>query len=190
VKAYHKNPRLINERQFSELRRWLAELGDLSGIVHDLNSDEIIAGNQRGLVFNIDNCDIYTPQETYNDPPDAQGTVNTGYIIWQGHRYNYRAVRWTPEQCEQANIIANRAGGDWDWDVLTSQFDMPDLLSWGFDKLEFGMLDSDFQVPPIEDTLDDSAEFTCRIVAPYDVSTQLIEYLDSLASKGVKWART
>jgi len=44
-KLYHKNPRQISERQYADLRRWLSEFGDLSGVVHDLNSDEIIVGN-------------------------------------------------------------------------------------------------------------------------------------------------
>ena len=46
MKLYHKNPRQITKKQYSDLETWLRELGDLSGIVHDLNSDEIIGGNQ------------------------------------------------------------------------------------------------------------------------------------------------
>ena len=47
MKQYHKNPRKITDAQKKALERDLKELGDLSGIVHDVNSDEIIGGNQR-----------------------------------------------------------------------------------------------------------------------------------------------
>ena len=137
MKYYSKNPRTINKRQFTDLEKWLRELGDLSGIVHDLNSDEIISGNQRGRVFDINSCKIVLTEEL--DEPDAQGTVAMGYVVWDGQRYGYRAVRWTPRQAEQANIVANKAGGEWDWDILANQFDVPDLLDWGFTDFEFGI---------------------------------------------------
>jgi len=35
VKPYHKNPRTITDREQADLAKWLDELGDLSGIVHD-----------------------------------------------------------------------------------------------------------------------------------------------------------
>ncbi len=131
---YHKNPRQITKKQYADLRRWLRELGDLSGIVHDLNSGEIISGNQRGAVFDINDCGIaYTHQV---EQPDEQGTVALGYVQWEGKHYNYREVRWTPDQCEKANIVANRAGGGWDFDILANQFEQADLLDWGFWDVE------------------------------------------------------
>lgn len=134
MKPYHKNPRQITKKQFDELKANLAYLGDLSGIVHDLNSDEIIGGNQRSAVFDVNKCEIEIVHRY--DYPDEQGTVAQGFIIWDGKRYTYRQVRWTPKQCEQANITANRLGGDWDWDSLANGFDMDSLLSWGFDDVE------------------------------------------------------
>ncbi len=126
----------MTQKQNADLRRWTREFGDLSGIVYDLNSQEIISGNQRGRVWDIANCEIvYTSQA---EEPDEQGTVGIGYVIWEGSHYNYREVRWTPEQCEQANIIANRAGGSWDFDILGNQFEQADLLDWGFEPFEFG----------------------------------------------------
>ena len=58
MKLYHKNPRTISKKQYSQLEEWLRELGDLSGIVHDLNTDEIIGGNQRSRVFDVDKCKV------------------------------------------------------------------------------------------------------------------------------------
>ena len=130
MKQYSKNPRKISEQQLQELESFLRELGDLSGIVHDLNSNQIIGGNQRSKVFDIDDCEIVVEHRMKR--PDSQGTVALGYVIWEKKRYSYRQVRWTPKQCEKANIVANKAGGDWDEQLLAEFFKDSDLLKWGF----------------------------------------------------------
>lgn len=135
MKNYHKNPRQITEKQFEQLKKELKELGDLSGIIHDLNSDEIIGGNQRSKVFDINKCEIKI--ENKLSKPDKQGSIAFGYVIWEGCKYAYRQVKWTPKQCEKANIIANRAGGSFDFDILANEFEVPDLLEWGFEESEF-----------------------------------------------------
>lgn len=137
MKTYHKNPRQITTKQFTELKEWLRELGDLSGIVHDLNSDQIIGGNQRSRIFNINECKIVMLEEY--PQPDEQGTVGWGFIIWEGKKYAYRQVRWTEKQCEKANIIANKSGGGWDFDTLANQWNTEDLLQWGFNGYELGI---------------------------------------------------
>lgn len=139
MRHYHKNPRQITEKQFTDLRATLRELGDLSGIVHDLNSDEIIGGNQRGRVFDINDCQIEYVKKF--DQPDEQGTIAVGFVVWEGKLYNYREVRWTEKQCEKANIIANKAGGTWDFDTLANQWELPDLIEWGFKPYELGVVD-------------------------------------------------
>jgi hypothetical protein len=137
MKLWDKNPRQITEQQFKDLKRWLEELGDLSGIVHDLNSDMIIGGNQRSRVFDINECEIVL-NETF-DEPDKQGTVGIGYVIWKGAKYAYRQVRWDAGKCEAAGIIANKAGGDFDMDNLANWYDPSLLLNWGFTKGELGL---------------------------------------------------
>ena len=134
MKHFANNPRQITERQFSDLRRWLAEFGDLSGIVHDLNSDEIVGGNQRARVFDVNECDVILTSQL--EEPDEQGTVALGYVVWHDKAYAYRQVRWTPEQCRQANIIANKAGGTWDFDMLANTFEVDELLTLGFEEFE------------------------------------------------------
>ena len=58
MQQYSKNPREITDAQLEQLKSNIKELGDLSGIVHDLNTDEIISGNQRSKVININECEI------------------------------------------------------------------------------------------------------------------------------------
>lgn len=132
---YYKNPRTLTKRQRDLLKRDLEELGDLSGLVHDRNSNEIIGGNQRSEIFGSAEVVV----ENTFDPPTPTGTVALGYVLHKGERYAYRQVTWTPEQCEKANIVANKAGGDWDMDVLANQFDVGDLLDWGFEEFELGL---------------------------------------------------
>src|ERR671925_577567 len=107
MKPFSKNARKISEEQLADLESFLRELGDLGGIVHDLNSDQIIGGNQRSKVFDINDCEIIIEHKLKR--PDSQGTVALGYVIWEKKRYSYRQVKWTPKQCEKANIIANKA---------------------------------------------------------------------------------
>lgn len=148
MKPYHKNPRQITKRQMDDLGAWLSELGDLSGIVHDLNTDEIIGGNQRGRVFNVNECEVELTDGPHE--PDEQGTVAHGFIIWKGNRYAYRQVRWTEKQAEKANIVANKSGGEWDFDTLANEFDAGELIEWGFDEWELGLHDAG-STPNIDD---------------------------------------
>jgi len=139
MKTYHKNPRQITRDQYESLEQWLRELGDLGGIVHNIPTDEIVGGNQRGRIFGLDEARIVIEEEY--DEPDEQGTVAWGHVLWEGHRYSYRAVVWDERTCEQANIVANKAGGSWDWDVLADKFEVGDLLDWGFDNWELGVFE-------------------------------------------------
>ena len=141
MKEYNKNPRKISKKQLIELEANLKELGDISGIVHDLNSGEIIGGNQRTKVLNIQDCEIEIVKEF--ETPTEQGTVALGFVVWQGERFNYRKVLWTPEQCEKANVTANKMGGTWDFDVLKEHFNQDKLLTFGFDEWELAALPED-----------------------------------------------
>ena len=38
-----------------------------------------------------------------------------------------------------ANIKANKLGGEWDFDKLANEFELDELLEWGFTPFELGM---------------------------------------------------
>lgn len=181
MKLYHKNPRQITKKQYSDLETWLRELGDLSGIVHDLNSDEIIGGNQRSRILDINACEIMIEEP---HEPDEQGTVAQGYAIWEGKKYSYRQVRWTPEQCEKGNIVANKAGGGFDFDILANQFELQDLLEFGFEKFELGVFPT---LPTLDDMKDkhpgDPGERDFWPVVKVTVSPQTKFRFDALMSE-------
>jgi hypothetical protein len=161
MKLYHNNPRQITDRQYSDLSKWLEKYGDLSGIVHDLNSDEIIGGNQRSRVFNINECEVELTEQY--EQPDEQGTVAVGFVIWGGKRYAYRQVRWPEEWSAEANVIANKAGGTFDFDILANSFEVPQLMEWGFTEFELGINNEplpDFK--EYDESVEDEVEYiTC-----------------------------
>lgn len=128
MKPFTNNPRYITPQRLERLTDTLARLGDLGGIVHNLTTDEIIGGNQRMTVFQ-DGAPVVV--ETYPEP-DEQGTVGHGFIVWRGHRYAYRQVRWDAQTAAEANIAANMGAGDWDWQAL-AEWDAGNLQAWGFD---------------------------------------------------------
>ncbi len=134
MKLAKNNPRTITDRQLADLGNWLEELGDLSGIVHDLNSDEVVGGNQRVKALNLLNVEP-TITERF-DPPTRQGTVATGYFEKHGDRYAYRAVRWDRETFRKANVVANKAGGEFDFELLGNWAEQDELVEWGFDVSE------------------------------------------------------
>lgn len=133
MKQYAKNPRRITPKQLEQLKANIQELGDLSGIVHDLNTDEIITGNQRSRVIDINKCEVVITEKY--DKPTPQGTVAWGYIIFEGQKLNYRQVCWSDQQRAKACITANALGGDWDYEVLKSDWkeESEMLDGWGLD---------------------------------------------------------
>lgn len=130
MKHYADNPRRISEKRFKRLKDTLRRLGDLSGIVHDLNTDQVIGGNQRTRALDLLKRQPVIVAEY--DPPTATGTVREGYYEVDGERFAYRAVRWTAEQAREANIAANLEAGVWDFDALAG-WDVDELKDWGFD---------------------------------------------------------
>ena len=140
MKFYNKNPRRITPKQLEQLKTNIQELGDLSGIVHDLNTDEIISGNQRSKVIDINKCEVVLTEKY--DNPNPQGTVAWGYVIFEGQKLNYRQVRWDERQREKGNITANALGGDWDYDILEEQFNKEDLLNWGIEDIDIPIVET------------------------------------------------
>ena len=119
------NPRKISDKQASMLKKSMEEFGDLSGIVVNVRTGNMIGGHQR--INNLsEDCKIV--KKSFSD---NIGTVATGYIQTDNGRWHYREVDWDEIKEKAANIAANKHGGEWDLpklDVL-----LEDLKSIDFD---------------------------------------------------------
>lgn len=112
------NPRVITELEFESLKKSLQTYGDLSGIIKNRHTGNLVGGHQRVEAFRRLGGTI-TITEQY-DKPNAQGTVAIGYITVTGssERFAYREVNWPLASEQTANIAANKMGGRFDTDAL------------------------------------------------------------------------
>ena len=140
IKPNARNPRFIKKDRMQKLQEYLAEFGDLSGLV--VNADgTIISGHQRSQVFKKEKGKL-TILERY-EPAQPDGTTARGFIeLKDGSRFVYREVDWPKEKADRATIVANGNFGEWDSDILTTwEFDVPELREFGVPEFVFGGAD-------------------------------------------------
>lgn len=153
------NPRKPwTDEQDDAFRRSLEKFGDLSGIIRNLTTGQLVGGHKRVAAFHAAASTrvVRVPQE-----PDAQGTVAHGYVIVDGSRFAYREVQWTPEQETLANLAANRWGAEWDWQRVSESLQAigaMDLTLTGFNPEELEPLLAADWVKPVPADTDDSGE--------------------------------
>jgi len=161
LKPADYNPRTITDEQLERLKKSLQEFGDLSGIVFNRRTNNLVGGHQRLKCLpadaKIEKKDLKEKTKT--------GTVAQGFLIFDGgEKHTYREVDWDEATEKMANIAANKHGGEWDDDklgeLLKELSEMPgfDLELTGFDDEEFnsilsqlansGLIDDD-EVPEV-----------------------------------------
>lgn len=102
------NPRKISDEQLAILGKTLAEFGDLSGIVVNRTTGNLVGGHQR-----LKHLDPKWP--IMADPvKDKTGGVAVGHIVTPWGALAYREVEWSEQKEKAANIAANKAGGEFD----------------------------------------------------------------------------
>lgn len=175
MKHKPNNPRRISPKEFERLRADLTTFGDLSGIVHNVTTGNLVGGNQRTRAMDLLSAGALDIVARY-DPPTRAGTIAEGFFTWQGERYLYREVAWDAATEDAACIVANRDGGWWDFDALAA-FDAELLEGLGFD--------ADYKRD-----LDDAAAHIAAMldaltadVAPVDAGAQV----DRAAELQAKW---
>ena len=122
------NPRKMSAKEKEQLKKHLESLGDLSGVIYDINSKSFVGGNQRSDIF--DGAPI-TITERF-DKPTKNKTVAHGFILYKGEKFAYREVAFTESEFREACIVANNDGGAFDLEIL-SGWDEYELEEWGFD---------------------------------------------------------
>lgn len=149
------NPRKITEKQLSMLKKSMVEFGDLSGIVKNIKTGNLIGGHQR-----IKNLDSSWPIISHSHT-DKTGTVALGYIETPTGRWSYREVDWPEKKEAAANIAANQHGGEFDMPklkdiIITLDDGLMDMELIGFNSHELEVMMAPI-IPP-EDDKDNNTE--------------------------------
>lgn len=111
---YYKNPRSLSEKEFKQLKTSLDKFGMIDKpIVNADSAHTIIGGHQRKHVLEatgVKEIECWIPDRELSD-----------------------------KEVEELNIRLNKNTGSWDFDTLANEFELDDLLEWGFDKGELDL---------------------------------------------------
>lgn len=152
-----RNPRLpFTTSQLQAFRKSLTEFGDLSGVVFNERTKQLVGGHKRTEQIRQDKDAKLNIAERL-DSPDEAGTVAWGYIITCGTRFGCRIVDWSEEKEIAANLAANQFGADFDFQAVQSMLHdidgKVDMDLTGFDTEDLVQI-----LGGIEPAMDDSVE--------------------------------
>lgn len=111
LKPNEKNPRKISDKQLEMLKKSLEKFGDLSGVIVNRVSGNIVSGHQRHKVLPPD-AEIVI--EKRFDPPTKYGTSAHGHILIDGERFAYREISVDAVTEKAINLACNQHGGEFD----------------------------------------------------------------------------
>lgn len=118
LKPNPKNPRQISKADYDALVKSIKEFGDLSGIVFNVRTKQLVGGHQRTEAFKRMSGEKKIIITQRFDQPNHQGTTALGYVDYDNEQYSYREVDWDEGREAAANIAANRIQGQFDLDLL------------------------------------------------------------------------
>ncbi|RYF44795.1 MAG: hypothetical protein EOO38_17195 [Cytophagaceae bacterium] len=171
LKPNPKNPRKITDVKARMLRDSLARFGDISGLVFNRTSGQLVGGHQRVEAFKGLGASDVTITKAYKVASHA-GTVAEGHVDISGERYAYREVEWDEATEKAANLAANKGAGEWDLAQVAEWID--ELTEVSFD-LDLTMFDADERqalAPEVEILPEVESEEPCTEV-PDQTSIQI-----------------
>jgi hypothetical protein len=156
------NPRKITDHRLEMLRKSMQEFGDLSGIVVNVKTGNLVSGHQR--IKHLD-----PSWEIIKQPAkDKTGTVALGSIKTPFGLWSYREVSWDLKREAAANVAANQHGGEFDEiklkEILLEVDDGSiDIELTGFNRHEIELMMTAFQPGTLADQgrLDEKKPITC-----------------------------
>ena len=114
LKDYYKNPRKLSKHDADNLKKSLQEFGTIDKPI--INQDgTLIGGHQRKRILKS-----LGQKEIECWVPD---------------------VLLDEKQVEELNVRLNRNHGEFDYDILANNFDIIELLDWGFKDIDFDAKD-------------------------------------------------
>ena len=140
---YAKNPRSLTKEQYDHLKKSLDKFGLIDKPI--INADEknnVIGGHQRLRVLRA----------------EGQKSVE----CWIPSR------KLTDREVEELNIRLNKNTGEWDFDTLANNFEVGDLMDWGFTEIDLGIYPEvdDSAIDKLFEERDPSDEKPKTIVCP------------------------
>jgi hypothetical protein len=135
---YYKNPRSLSEKEFRQLKTSLDKFGMIDKPIVNLDAaNTIIGGHQRKHVLEasgVKECECWIPDRELSE-----------------------------KEVEELNIRLNKNTGSWDFDCLANEFELDDLLEWGFDKGELDLdLWADEAPEDVEPQIDKAEELQSK----------------------------
>ena len=115
------NPRQLTEKQHEGLKDSLEKFGFVDPIIVNINpkrKNVVIGGHQR--------LNVAKELAMYEVPCVELNLSKT--------------------KERELNVRLNKNSGGWDWDKLANQFDLDDLLNWGFQEKEILWVDNQFDL--------------------------------------------
>lgn len=113
LKPARYNPRSISSSRLTKLNQSIGLFGDLSGVVFNVRTGNLVSGHQRMKTLKDSKAKIVQHAHT-----DECGTVSVGHIEVKTKsgimKVPYRAVDWHIKREKAANIAANAHGGEFD----------------------------------------------------------------------------
>ncbi|RZK30514.1 MAG: hypothetical protein EOO63_06565 [Hymenobacter sp.] len=140
LKPNPKNPRKITDAKARMLRDSLARFGDISGLVFNRTSGQLVGGHQRVEAFKALGAHDVTITKQY-DVPSHAGTVAEGYVDISGERYAYRETQWDDATEKAANLAANKGAGEWDLAQVGNWIQELDAIDFDIDLTMFDEAD-------------------------------------------------
>ena len=113
------NPRLMTEDQAKRLRESLERFGFVDPVIINSNPDRrnvIIGGHMRVRIARV--------MGKFSSIPCVE-------------------LNLSPERERELNVRLNKNNGEWDFDILANQYDITNLLEWGFEKWELPKISED-----------------------------------------------
>lgn len=156
LKPAPNNPRTITDEKLAALGKSMREFGDLSGVVMNIQTGNLVGGHQR-----LKHFDPSWPIKKRKHKDDT-GTVAIGEIETPFGVWAYREVDWPEKKEKAANISANQSGGLFDYpalkDILVEINDGSlDMELIGFDDGELKDILEKYSVPEANKTIDEDS---------------------------------
>lgn len=124
------NPRQISTKQYNDLKASIKKFGLVDPIIVNQNGNVVVGGHQRLKI-----C-----KELKHIEIDCV------------------VLDLSKEEERELNIRLNKNTGDFDMDILANEFDIDELVDWGFKHI-----DLDVNIDKIvDDNIDDSATITIK----------------------------